>query len=153
MCRSGQCYRDLRFDSVMGLLTGFWKLSHAEQDSFLFTCFASAEDRGSAESAVSDNAAPVRHQYNVMGQHLRVDCFVHLLGIHKRRIYNGLAGKPDGRTFNVHREAPKKASIVFFLVGVVAAWSDYPRRPRKERGQVARQILPWDEAQRVRRVR
>ena len=118
VCRSGQCYRDLRFDSVMGLLTGFWKLSHAEQDSFLFTCFASAEDRGSAESAVSDNAAPVRHQYNVMGQRLGVNCFAHLLGIHKRRIYNGLAGKPDGRTFNVHREAPKKASIDFFFLSV-----------------------------------
>ena len=113
LCQTGQCYRHLRFDSIMGLLTGFWKLSHAEQDSFLFTCFASAEDRASAESGVSDNAAPVRHQYHILGQRVRVDCLVHILGIHKRRIYNGLAGKPDGRIFNVHRLAPKKRSIDF----------------------------------------
>lgn len=118
LCQTGQCYRHLRFDSIMGLLTGFWKLSHAEQDSFLFTCFASAEDRASAESGVSDNAAPVRHQYHILGQRVRVDCLVHILGIHKRRIYNGLAGKPDGRIFNVHRLAPKKRSIDFFMLTV-----------------------------------
>jgi len=57
VCKTRQCYSNLRFDSVMGLLTSFWKLSHAEQDSFLFTCFASAEDRASAESGASDITA------------------------------------------------------------------------------------------------
>ena len=118
VCRTGQCYRNLQFDSIMGLLKGFWKLTHAEQDSILFTWFSSAEDHGSAESGVSDNAAPVRHQYHILGQRVRVDCLVHLLGIHKRRIYNGLVGKPDGRTFNVHRLAPKKRSIDFFMLTV-----------------------------------
>ena len=116
ICQSGQCYRNLRFDSVMGLLKGFWGLDHTEQDSLLFTCFAAADSASDASGA--SDATTARHHFYLLGERLRVDCFTHLLGIHKRRIYNSRAGKPDGRSFNVHRLAPKTRSIDFFMLRV-----------------------------------
>lgn len=127
VCDSKQCYTNFRTqkslqDSLLELLRLFWSLGHAEQDNLVFACFAhgdncTAIDSGEVACPLSPSS-PTRHHYFVLGERLRVDCFARLLGIHKRRLYNGRIGKPDGRTLNVDRPSLKSRSIDFFMLKV-----------------------------------